>query len=194
MGGHSIDITLPVRRSSDVKRSREDTANDKHICRSGKYADVFTVACSSGCRRCDMYSLTVNSLIEKDGRYFLDIRQSKGGRDRLAPILPENEEQVKAIFEKAKETGKKRIFEHIPKEIDIHSLRREYAKDLYHTLADNKSLRDIYLDYCPPRAEKVKSDFYKDRQGNVFERDTVYVVSQALGHNRIDTSITSYLR
>ena len=192
--GHSIDITLPVRHGADVKRSREDTANDKHISRNGKYTDVFTVACSSGCRRCDMYSLTVNSLVERDGHYFLDIRQSKGGRDRLAPILPQNVEQVKAIFEKAQETGQQRIFEHIPKEIDIHSLRREYAKDLYHTLTDNKSLRDTYLDYYPPRAEKVKSDFYNDRQRNVFERDTVYVVSQALGHNRIDTSITSYLK
>ena len=70
----------------------------------------------------------------------------------------------------------------------------ECAKNLYRTLTDDKSLSDTYLDYYPPRAEKVKSDFYKDRQGNVFERDTVYVVSQALGHNGIDTSITSYLK
>lgn len=107
--GHSIDITLPVRHGSDVKRSREDTANDKHISRCGKYADVFTVACSSGCRRCDMYSLTVNSLVERDGHYFLDIQKSKGRRDRLAPILPQKAEQVKAIFEKAKETGRQHI-------------------------------------------------------------------------------------
>lgn len=73
-------------------------------------------------------------------------------------------------------------------------MRREHAQELYHTLTDNKALRDEYLSFYPARHEKVKSDFYRDREGNVFERDTVYVVSQALGHNRIDTSITSYLK
>ena len=130
------------------------------------------------------------------GRYidFLDIKQSKGGRDRLAPILPSKVDEVRQIFECARERGKRKLFEHIPKEIDIHGLRREYAQGLYHTLTDDRALRDEYLALYPTRHEKVKSDFYGDRQGNVFERDTVYVVSQALGHNRIDTSITSYLK
>ena len=73
-------------------------------------------------------------------------------------------------------------------------MRREYAQELYHTLTDDKELRDEYLSFYPTRHEKVKSDFYRDREGNIFERDTAYVVSQALGHNRIDTSITSYLK
>ena len=103
-------------------------------------------------------------------------------------------DEVKQIFERARESGKTRLFEHIPKEIDIHGLRREYAQGLYHTLTDDRALRDEYLALYPTRHEKVKSDFYRDREGNVFERDTVYVVSQALGHNRIDTSITSYLK
>lgn len=103
-------------------------------------------------------------------------------------------EQVKAIFEKAKENGQQRIFKHIPKEIDVHGLRREYAQSLYNTLDGDKSLRNAYLQYYQPRNEHVKSNLYRDRQGNVFERDTVYVVSQGLGHNRIDTSITSYLK
>ena len=77
---------------------------------------------------------------------------------------------------------------------DVHGLRREYAQELYHVLSNNKSLRDEYLSFYPTKHEKVKSNFYRDREGNVFERDTVYVVSQALGHNRIDTSITSYLK
>lgn len=192
--GHNIEVLLPVRHNGDVKRSREETSNDKHISRTGKYVDIFIMATATGCRRCDLKSLTINSLIEKDGKFFLDIRQSKGGRDRLAPILPSKVKQIKQIIEQAMEQGKTRLFEHIPKEIDVHGLRREYAQELYHSLADDKSLRDDYLQYYPKRNEKVKSDFYKDRTGNVFERDTAYVVSQALGHNRIDTSITSYLK
>ena len=192
--GHSLYIPLPVRHSEDVKRSRHETDNDKHISRTGKYKDVFTMVTATGCRRCDVKSLTVNSLIEKDGRYFLDIKQSKGGRDRFAPVLPDKVTEIKVIIDRARENGQHKLFEHIPKEIDIHSLRREYAQALYNTLKDNRSLRDEYLTHYPSRQEKVKSPYYKDREGNVFERDTVWVVTNALGHTRIDTSITSYLK
>lgn len=192
--GHSLDIPLPVRHNEDVKRSRHETNNDKHISRNGKYKDVFTVVIATGCRRCDVKNLNVNSLIEKDGRYFLDIRKSKGGRDRLAPVLPNKLEEVKTIFDRARENEQHRLFGHIPKEVDVHGLRREYAQELYSTLKDNKSLRDEYLTYYPTRNEAVKSLYYKDKQGNVFERDTVWVVSNALGHTRLDTSITSYLK
>ena len=192
--GHNIDVPLPIHHNEDVKRSRYDTNNDKHISRTGKYADIFTVTTATGCRRCDLKALNINSLVERDGKYFLDIKQSKGGRDRLAPILPSKVDEVRQIFECARERGKTKLFEHIPKEIDIHGLRREYAQELDHTLTDNKALRDEYLSFYPARHEKVKGDLYRDREGNVFERDTVYVVSQALGHNRIDTSITAYLK
>lgn len=65
--GHSLDIPLPIRHSEDVKRSRHETANDKHISRNGKYKDVFTVVTATGCRRCDVKNLTVSSLIKKMG-------------------------------------------------------------------------------------------------------------------------------
>ena len=192
--GHNIEVPLPVRHNRDVKRSREETSNDKHISRTGKYADIFIIATATGCRRCDLKSLNVNSLVERNGKYFLEIKQSKGGRNRLAPVLPSKADEVKKIFEHTRVTGKTKLFDNIPKEIDVHGLRREYAQELYHTLSDEKSLRDDYLSCYPARHENVKSDYYRDREGNVFERDTVYVVSQALGHNRIDTSITSYLK
>ena len=192
--GHRIEVPLPIRHSSQVKRSRLETKNDKHISRTGKYADIFTLASATGCRRCDLSSLSVSSLIEKDGLFFLDIRRSKGGRNRLAPILPEKVTEVKSIVEKAKENGQHKVFSHIPKEIDVHALRREYAQALYRAISDDSLLEKRLLDIYPARCENVKSDEYKDRDGNVFHRDSVYVVSQALGHSRIDTSITSYLK
>ena len=42
--GHNIEVPLPVRHNRDVKRSREETSNDKHISRTGKYADIFIIA------------------------------------------------------------------------------------------------------------------------------------------------------
>ncbi len=192
--GHSIDAPLPIRHNTSVKRSRLETKNDKHISRTGKYMDIFTMVTATGCRRCDVKKLTVNSLIEKDGKYFFEIKGSKGGRNRIAPVIPSKIDEIKAIIEKAREYKQSKLFSHIPKEIDIHGLRREYAKELYHTLNNDKTLRDSYLEYYPTRHEKVKHTMYKDRQGNIFERDTVWIVSNALGHTRIDTSIIFYLK
>lgn len=87
-----------------------------------------------------MKALNTNSLVERNGKYFLDIKQSKGGRDRLSPVLPSKADEVKKIFEQAKENGKGKLFDHIPKEIDVHGLRREYAQELYQSLTDDKSI------------------------------------------------------
>lgn len=51
-------------------------------------------------------------------------------------------EQVKDIIDKARENGQYKLFEHIPKEIDVHGLRREYAQSLYNALKTDRCLRD----------------------------------------------------
>lgn len=48
---HNIKVPLPIRHIKDVKRNQEDSFNDKHISRTGKYVDIFIIATS--CRRCD---------------------------------------------------------------------------------------------------------------------------------------------
>ena len=79
---------------------------------------------------------------------------------------------------------------------------------MYDEIKDNKELRDEILKNYPERRElktqkdkdgntvtkEIKSDVYKDRSGNVWKRDDIYVLSQALGHNRLDVSITHYLK
>ena len=49
----------------------------------------------------------------------------------------------------------------------------------------------------PPRVEKVKGDTYTTKgQDNVFQgkRDDIYIITQALGHNRLDVAVNHYLR
>lgn len=87
-------------------------------------------------------------------------------------------------------------------------MRREYAKRLYRDIVENRELRDKYLKEYPKRKEyktqkdrngisctkEIKTKYYKDRENNIFERDDIYIVSQALGHNRLEVSITHYLK
>ena len=206
--GKQIDIKLPSRTPDQITRSRKETKNDRYISRDGKYKDVFTIAIATGSRRKDISKLCVNNFREVDGKLYVYFERSKGGRDRLTPVLEKYEKDVRDIIEQAKVDGKTRLFNHIPKEIDVHGLRREYCQNLYDEIKDNKELRDEILKNYPERHElktqkdkdgntvtkEIKSDVYKDRSGNIWKRDDIYVLSQALGHNRLDVSITHYLK
>ena len=206
--GKQIDIKLPSRTPDQITRSRKETKNDRYISRDGKYKDVFTIAIATGSRRKDISKLCVNNFREVDGKLYVFFEKSKGGRDRLTPVLEKYEKDVRDIIEQAKVDGKTRLFNHIPKEIDVHGLRREYCQNLYDEIKDNKELRDEILKNYPERRElktqkdkdgntvtkEIKSDIYKDRSGNTWKRDDIYVLSQALGHNRLDVSITHYLK
>lgn len=206
--GKQIDIKLPSRTPDQITRSRKETKNDRYITRDGKYKDVFTISIATGSRRKDISKLCVNNFREVDGKLYVFFEKSKGGRDRLTPVLEKYEKDVRDIIEQAKVDGKTRLFNHIPKEIDVHGLRREYCQGLYDEIKDNKELRNEILKNYPERRElktqkdkdgntvtkEIKSDVYKDRSGNVWKRDDIYVLSQALGHNRLDVSITHYLK
>lgn len=203
-----IDFELPIRDSKNITRSRRQVEGDKHYSENGKYRDVFTIARATGGRRSDLSRLTVNSFVERDGHLYVQFQQSKGGRDRLTYIRSEYEQEIRDIIQRTKESGKERIFDKIPNKIDIHSYRREYCQGLYMEIKDNLELRDDILKNYPPRREyktqkdkdgnsytqEIKSIFYKDRDGNIYDRDTIYVCSQCLGHNRLDVSITHYLK
>ncbi len=205
-----IDIDMPYRDNKGIVRSRHGCEYEKHISRTGKHKDIFTIAGACGCRRKDIAKLTVNSFIEKDGRLYVKMIQSKGGRNRIAPVVPALQEDVKSILEKVKNEGRETLFNMIPQKIDIHGLRREYAQNIYTAFVQDREFRNIYFKVAniPDRHEyKVYKDkegntqtreinavLYKDRDNNIYDRDNLYAVSQALGHNRLDVSVTHYLK
>ena len=206
--GKQIDFSLPMRDKTSITRSRNETTNDKHYSREGKYRDVFIMGVATGGRRKDLVNLKTNALREKDGQLYISFERSKGGRNRLSPVREEYVNEVREIFLKRQTEGKEKVFDKIPQKIDIHALRREYAKNLYKDILTNPALREEYLKQYPVRSEYktqkdkdgivytkiIRTNTYKDRDSNIYDRNDLYVISQALGHNRIDTSITHYLK
>ena len=205
---HSFDIKLPIRDNKNITRSRNETVDDIHYSRTGKYEDVFNVALGTGCRRCDLENLRTDCLREKDGHLYIQINGSKGGRDRLSYVREEYRQQIEEYIHNRQSEGYTKVFDKIPRKIDVHSLRREYCQKLYKDIKDNRELRDDILKNYPERKEyktnkdkdgishtkEIQSDYYKDRDGNIYNRDDIYVLSQTLGHNRLDVSVTHYLK
>ena len=206
--GKPITFDLPARDNKAITRSRKETVNDMHYSREGKYRDVFVMAVATGSRRKDLTNLKTDDLREINGQLYIAFKRSKGGRNRLSPVRQEYAEQVREIFLKRQIEGKEKVFDKIPRKIDIHALRREYAKNLYKDICANPALRDEYLKQYPVRCEyrtkkdkngniftkEIRTNTYKDRDGITYNRNDLYVISQSLGHNRIDTSITHYLK
>lgn len=203
-----IEFEMPVRDSKNITRSRLPVEGDKHYADNGKYKDIFDLARATGGRRSDLLKLTVNSFVEKDGHLYVNFNKSKGGRDRLTYVREEYKQEIQNIIQKTKEAGKTKLLDKIPQRIDIHGLRREYCQGLYQEIKDNRKLRDDILKNYPPRHEyktqrdkdgnsyskEIIRDYYKDRDENIYSRDDIYVCSQCLGHNRLDVSITNYLK
>ena len=120
-----------------------------------------------------------------DLHYLVNIIKGKGGKFRYARVLPKYESYIKRLREKYISEGREneRLFEDIPKRLEAHRYRGDYAKALYSIIArDVKSI--------PP---KERYCMRGDRKGEVLDKVAMYVASRNLGHNRIDVIARNYL-
>ncbi|GFI45601.1 hypothetical protein IMSAGC019_00913 [Lachnospiraceae bacterium] len=201
-----IKFDMPKRDINNITRSRHD--RNSHFSRDGKYHDVYVIALATGGRRADIAGLKPDDFKMQDGKLYVDFERSKGGRSRFTYVREEYTEEVFKIVQKAKESGQDKVLEEVPSNMDIHALRKEYAYSLYQDIQKDSELRTFLLNHEPPRKEyrtsvnkdgmkvtkEVQRDIYKDRDGNIFKRDDIYIISRMLGHNRIDTAICHYLK
>jgi len=124
--------------------------------------------------------------------YFIRIK-GKGGKTRLAVVLPRYEDAVLSCFD-----GKKiddRIWFRVNTKIDYHKLRAGYATELY--MKYERPLDEIKFSAISRDGRRLKSDIYYcrgDERGKWFDKQAIALVSCALGHSRIDTAITNYIR
>ena len=177
-------------RTKDITRSRYECEYEKHYNPNGKYKHLFDFCKATGLRRHEVEQIKPTDLKERDGRYFVVVQQGKGGKYRESFILPQYQKEVLTLFRDRQ--GEEKLFDKVPRNIDIHSLRGQYAKGVYNHIIEHKEDKDfLRKDYdC-----RLKGTYYMrgDYKGNNFDKEYVEVVSKCLGHNRIDTSICSYL-
>lgn len=99
--GKQIELRqLPKRQDKDITRSRKECEHDKHFSVS-KNAHLVLIASACGTRREDLGKLSINCFKEIDGRLYVQINASKGGRNRIAPVLLSKEKEVKELLKNA---------------------------------------------------------------------------------------------
>lgn len=207
--GEKIEIDMPKRDTKDIVRSRGEKEQDKHFSEE-RHIDLVTFAKATGCRRCDLEKLTpAKFYTDRNDVMWVKIEKSKGGRDRVAPILPKYREFVgEYLAGKDKDT---KLFHKISHSADIHSYRGDYARELYKAVEQDKDFKDKILARYPTRHEykiikdretgesrtyEIQSNTYNTRGENkqTFDRDEAYICTCALGHERLEVTVTHYLK
>lgn len=172
----ALQVPLPRRTRAGIKRSRSASALDHSRC-PAQWRPLISFARACGLRRSELASLRVADVFTtRPGQVLVLVRNGKGGRERLAPALPDHEQDILASV-----TGRQpqeRVFARIPGRLDVHALRRAYAQALYLYYANTPDL--------PPVTGRLRPSDY--------DRAAVQRVSWALGHNRLSVVLTSYLR
>lgn len=129
-----------------------------------------------------------------EGEYFTHVRNGKGGRERMSPIIGNNAEQ---IIERIKNTAPdEKVWQHVSVNADIHGYRAEYATAMYKAHA--RAIEDIPYDRVNRgTGKRFQGDVYtcrKDEAGRKLDKAAMLICSKALGHNRINVVADNYIR
>ena len=213
----------PRRRKEDIVRSRGTKIRDAHFSEA-KNEDLIAFCKGCGFRRGVLEKLKGSDLYERkqvvealkkarengdrpmikactdaletfpDKEYFILHRSDKGGKTRISPIIGS---YVERIVARMKETGPDElVWRYVNGNCDVHGYRSDYATYLYKEYARPiESLRFENKIKCADG--KYKSEIYVcrgDERGKRLDRRAIGIISIALGHNREDTAIATYVR
>ena len=126
--------------------------------------------------------------------WFIHVRNGKGGRERLSPIIGKNAGQ---IIERITDTPpEEKVWQHVHYCADIHGYRAEYATAIYKAHA--RAIEEIPYDRVNRgTGRRYQSEVYtcrKDEAGKKLDKAAMLICSKALGHNRISVVADNYIR
>ena len=168
-------VAIPRRERANITRSRGPKQHDRHF-NPANWPELVRFAQATGLRRHELCALRCRDIFYLDGQLLVHVESGKGGLERNVPALPGREADVLAVSQGRDPEAL--VFTRIPKHVDVHSYRREFAQALYLQYAPGRSL-------LPATGRLKRSDY--DHQAA--ER-----VSLALGHRRVSVVTRHYLR
>ena len=128
------------------------------------------------------------------GEYFIRVRNGKGGRKRVSPIIGKI---IQRIVERMEDTPPKdKVWQYVNSNADIHAYRAAATTAIYTAYA--RPIEDIPYDKVNKvTGRKYQSEVYscrKDEAGKKLDKAAMLICSKALGHNRISVVADYYIR
>lgn len=197
--GKEVDYKTSPQHAQDITKGRQISQRFALFDES-KNKELVEIARATGGRRSDLEKLEVKDFVREKGVIVgVEFKCSKGGRDRFSPILPERQKAVTKLVNEWERQGKDRVFDRVNSMANIHSYRREYCREIYNKCENNKEYRDYMLKEYKSRGYELKGkdkefEEYKTDDGRTFDRKSLFVSSQALGHSRVDVVPRNYFK
>lgn len=176
------ELELPEKTRATITNNRSPEREYlKHFSET-KNAELVNFCKKTGLRKHELKQLTGDCLREIDGNYYLLVKKGKGGKQRLARVLDNDNQVIQRMKNTApdglvwtKENGWK-------EDMTPHKYRADYATAFYNEIAR------------PAEALSEREKYYcrNDMAGKVFDRKALLEVSKNLGHNRISVIAGNY--
>lgn len=130
---HLNDYDLPVRRISEITRSRGSKAIDKRSdARPDASPRLHAFASIVGVRRSEYGDLRgKNLVVDESGYTCVEIENGKGGKYQLQRVLGKDVDVVKTIFSNIGKDGYLFSRDELDNKLDLHRLRAEQAQRAY---------------------------------------------------------------
>ena len=199
------DFGFTQRRTyTSVKNNRGDLPSSS-TANKPENQDGLYLASITGCRRSSITTVTANDAVrDEHGKIYAFNWCEKGGRCRTSLVLPSEQGNLTRWVDSKLKGGHSPdapLVDYISKNAPCHRMRSEYARDLYAELKDAKERGvDVYQGRkFELFIDKDKYDYsyhnprFKSDVVHGFEKSLALEVSFALGHNRLDVSLYSYL-
>ena len=185
---YSVDEMKDMTTTVAPKRTRASITNnrgpkpDSNTFSEKNHQELVNFIKATGLRKSGLNRVRISDIDIKAQTITI---KEKGGKVRTSEILDMN--AVLVVIEKAQANSQDKLFGgksfKNPKECPSHRYRQDYAQTLYKKYARSLSTLLHYEKYT----------CRKDKAGIVYDRKAMMIVSNNLGHNRIDVIATSYL-
>lgn len=157
-----------------------------------------------GFRRSTVNNLTPESFIrDNNGQVYALETIEKGGKINHYYLLSEYKSYINNYLDERNLNPGEKLFSNFDPygHINTHYYRNEYSCNLYNELLENKLNNEPYYNGSPyyenyintdkyfNNIDKIKDDTYKD-----YDKEIVGLLSQSLGHYRLDVVVNHYLR
>ena len=192
------NIGLNSRRSANIKNNRGFGLNYRPSVYQ-KNKDLTSFLSATGIRRQSITSICPsNAIRNKNGTVIGFHVVEKGGKHRNCYVIKSKQESITTFVDKHSSLhGNEPFWNKVDKNLNTHWYRAEYAHTLYNDLifALNKK-QDYFEGYRDTFVNASKLDTATNGHGTItkgYDTESLAIVSQNLGHNRIDVVYSNYL-
>ena len=196
------ELGLERRKYENITNNRGFSKSYPLVEQQFNVAINFIKAC--GFRRSSVGNITLNDFVkDENGKYYCVNTVEKGGKLNHYYILSEHRDYINNYLNSLNIKPDEPIFKGFDpyNHINTHYYRNEYSCSLYNELLQNKENNEPYYSNTPyyenyintdkyfKNIDKINGDEYKG-----YDKEIIGLLSQNLGHYRLDVVCNHYLR